>query len=81
MEEKLDRLAEAMIALARAEEKIMSIQENQQNQMERVNRLSAKIDDIDKKVDDNARVVNVISKLFWVVLVAVVGATATNIWM
>jgi hypothetical protein len=70
-----------MIALARAEEKIMSIQENQQNQMERVNRLSVKIDDIDKKVDDNARVVNVISKLFWVVLVAAVGAITTNIWM
>ena len=74
IEEKLDKLADAMVALARAEEKIMSMQENQQNQMERVNRLSVKLDAIEKKVDDNHRTVCLINKLVYAALIAAVGA-------
>jgi len=74
IEEKLDKLADAMVALARAEEKIMSMQENQQNQMERVNRLSVKLDGIEKKVDDNHRTVCLINKLVYAALIAAVGA-------
>ena len=74
IEEKLDKLADAMVALARAEEKIMSMQENQQNQMERVNRLSVKLDAIEKKVDDNNRTVGLINKLVYAALIAAVGA-------
>jgi uncharacterized protein YeeX (DUF496 family) len=60
--------------LARAEEKIMSMQENQQNQIERVNRLSVKLDGIEKKVDDNHRTVCLINKLVYAALIAAVGA-------
>jgi uncharacterized protein Yka (UPF0111/DUF47 family) len=74
IEEKLDKLADAMVALARAEEKIMSMQENQQNQIERVNRLSVKLDGIEKKVDDNHRTVCLINKLVYAALIAAVGA-------
>ena len=48
---------------------------------ERVNRLSQKLDEIEKKVDDNARVVGIINKLFWVALVALTGSIAAQIWM
>ena len=74
IEEKLDKLADAMISLARAEEKIISMQDNQQNQIERVNRLSVKLDDIEKKVDENHRTVCLINKLVYAALVAAIGA-------
>lgn len=74
IESKLDTLADAMISLARAEEKIISMQDNQQNQIERVNRLSAKLDDIEKKVDENHRTVCLINKLVYAALIAAVGA-------
>jgi phage shock protein A len=74
IEEKLDRLADAMISLARAEEKIASMQANQQNHFERMNRLSSKLDDIEKKVDDNHRTVCLINKLVYAALIAAVGA-------
>ena len=77
IEEKLDRLADAMISLARAEEKIESLQEDHNKQYDRINKLSIKIDDIERIVRDNQRSVQFMHKLFWVVVVAAAGA----IWM
>src|SRR5210317_793151 len=74
IEEKLDKLATAMVSIARAEEKIASMQEFQHNQIERVNRLSVKLDDIEKKVDDNHRTVCLINKLVYAAIIAAVGA-------
>ena len=81
IEHKIDKLADAMIALARAEEKIASLAELQANQTERLNRLSVKIDDIAGETAENTRTVQLINKLFWVVIVAAAGAIAANIWM
>ena len=39
IEEKLDKLAEAMIAMARAEEKIIALQDDHENMRERLNML------------------------------------------
>ena len=81
IEEKIDKLADAMISLARAEEKISALAEAQAHQIERTNRLSRKIDDIAAETADNTRTVQLINKLFWVVIVASIGAIASNIWM
>ena len=74
IEEKLDKLAMAMVSIARAEEKIASMQDFQHNQIERVNRLSVKLDDIEKKVDNNHRTVCLINKLVYAAIIAAVGA-------
>ena len=74
IETKLDQLTDAMISLARAEEKIAGLAENQSNQMERLNRLSVKIDQIEKKVDDNAHTVGIINRLVVAAMLAAVGA-------
>ena len=74
IEEKLDKLATAMVSITRAEEKIAAMQEFQHNQIERVNRLSVKLDDIEKKVDENHRTVCLINKLVYAALIAAVGA-------
>ena len=81
IEEKLDRLADAMISLARAEEKIEAMSDEHQKQYDRINKLSVKIDEIEKIVLDNQRTVQFMHKLFWVVVVAAAGAIVTNIWM
>jgi len=70
IEEKIDKLSDAMISLARAEEKLIAIEQNNHANFERLNRFSAKLDDIEKKVDNNARTVAVINRLFWIVAVA-----------
>jgi succinate dehydrogenase/fumarate reductase flavoprotein subunit len=81
IEEKLDRLADAMVSIARAEEKIEAMSDEHEKQYERINKLSVKIDEIERIVLDNQRTVQFMMKLFWVVVVAAAGAIVTNIWM
>jgi len=81
IEEKIDKLADAMISLARAEEKILSLQGDHENMRERLNKLSVKLDEIQKSVDDNARTVSLINKVVYAAMVAVVGAYVAHMWM
>ncbi|MDB4339527.1 hypothetical protein OAA57_00345 [bacterium] len=74
IEEKLDQLTDAMISLARAEEKLAQMAKNQDNNHQRVNRLSEKLDEIEKKVDENHRTVCLINKLVYAALIAAIGA-------
>ena len=68
IERKIDDLSEAMISLARAEEKLISIEKNNFANYERMNRHSEKLDEIQRKVDDNTRTVQVITKVFWIMI-------------
>ena len=81
IETKLDKLAEAMISVARAEEKLVSMEQKYSAQYERMNKLSSKLDDLEKIVTQNAITVGNINKLFWIAIIAMAGAIATNIWM
>jgi hypothetical protein len=68
-----------MVAMARAEEKIINLQEDQYNMFERMNKHSAKLDEIERVCNDNHRTICVINKLFWVVTVAVIGSIVAQI--
>ena len=81
IEDKLDKLADAMVSLARAEEKITTLSGDQDKQYSRINKLSVKIDEIERIVLVMNRAVCFMQKLFWVAVVAAAGAVATNIWM
>lgn len=79
IETKLDQLTDAMITLARAEEKIIGLQEDHNKMHERLNKHSEKLDDIENICNDNHRTICVINKLFWVVTVAVIGSIVTQL--
>lgn len=81
IEQKIDKLADAMISLARAEEKIIALQADHDNMRDRMNKLSVKLDDIQKSVDDNARTVSLINRVVYAAMVAVVGAYVAHMWM
>ncbi len=81
IEDKLDQLTSAMVQLARAEEKIGNLQDNHNNQVERMNRLSVKIDEIERIVLDNHRTVGVLNKLFWVAISVVIAGIFSNVYM
>ncbi len=80
IEEKLDLLTDAMVSMARAEEKINALKDDHDKMYERINRLSEKLDNIEKKVDDNARTVSLINKLVFAAVVAALGSIAAQ-WM
>jgi hypothetical protein len=81
IENKMDKMAEALITLARVEEKMENYNKYRDDSWLRMNKFSEKLDAIEKKVDENAHTVQVINKLFWVAIVAAAGAIATQIWM
>ena len=81
IEDKLDQLTDAMVSLARAEEKIGNLQDDHNKQYERINKLSTKIDEIERVCLENQRTVQLIHKLFWIAVIAAAGAIATNVYM
>ena len=81
IEDKIDKLTDTMVSMARAEEKITALRTDQNKMYERINRLSVKLDEIQFKGDENARTVNLVNKLFWVAIVAAAGAVASHMWM
>lgn len=81
IEEKLDRLTDVMINMASFEEKLAGLKEDHDRGFERMNRLSVKIDDIQSKVDDNSRTVQLINKVVYAAVVAAVGTYVAHMWM
>jgi Mg2+ and Co2+ transporter CorA len=81
IEAKLDQLADAMVAMARAEEKLAGLKEDHDRAFERMNRLSQKLDVIERQVTENAQTVAIINKLFWVAIISVAGSIAAQLWM
>jgi len=81
IENKMDKMTEALVTLARVEEKMENYNKYRDDSWLRMNKFSEKLDAIEKKVDENAHTVQVINKLFWVAIVAAAGAIATQIWM
>jgi|SRR5210317_558210 hypothetical protein len=80
IELKIDKLADAMIALARAEEKLIAIEKNNHSNFERMNRFSGKLDDIERKVNENAHTVGIINKVAWVTTSILIGGIIKMFW-
>ena len=59
IEDKIDKLSDAMINLARAEEKLINIDKSSQQQFERMNRFSARMDDIEDEIKEQGKTVKV----------------------
>ena len=74
IEEKIDKLSDAIISLARAEEKIATMADFGKQQGEQILTLINRVDKLDQVVRENAATVNIINKLFWIVIAA--AATA-----
>ena len=80
IEKKIDKLSDAMISLARTEEKILSMEQNNRNHYERMNRFSEKLDNIERKVNENAHTVDIINKIAWVATATLIGAIIKMFW-
>jgi len=67
IEEKLDQMAQAIIALARAEEKISTLAEFNKQQSEQIQSLINRIDRVEQLVNSNASTVNIINRIFYTI--------------
>ena len=76
IETKLDAMSEAIISLARAEEKISTLMEIQKQQGAQILAVINRIERLDDMVRTNAQTVTVINKIFWIVLAAAAASIA-----
>ena len=81
IEDKMDKMADALISLARFEEKMEAYNKYRDDSWNRMNKFSEKLDVIEKKCDENANTVGVINKLFWIFTAVAASAVAAQIWM
>ena len=68
IEEKIDKMSDVIISLARAEERISTITEFGKQQGEQILTLINRVDRLEILVRENAQTVNIINKLFWIVI-------------
>ena len=73
IESKLDSMSEAIISLARAEEKITMLAQYGEQQAAQILKIVERLDQIEKRVGTNEIVVNVINKIFWILVTGIVG--------
>jgi hypothetical protein len=81
IEEKLDKLGEAMISIARAEEKLIAMEQKHAAQYERMNRFSEKLDNIEKIVQQNSQTVELYNKVVGAAVLTAIGAWASQYFM
>ena len=81
IEDKMDKMADALISLARFEEKMEAYNKYRDDSWQRMNKFSEKLDIIEKKCDESANTVGVINKLFWIFTAVAASAVAAQIWM
>ena len=74
IEEKIDQMADAIVALARAEEKIHTLTEFNKQQGEQVQALINRLDRVEQAVTSNSNTVALINKVFWLIIVGLVSA-------
>ena len=82
VENKIDKLSDAMVSLARTEEKIMAMETDRSNTIERLNRHYEKIDELNDIVKENSRITANIVRITWIIVgTLVAGATKMLFFM
>lgn len=77
IENKLDKLAEAVVSLARMEERMITLFNRMGKYEERQDSLEARVDDVETDIVKNGTTLRFAERVFWVVITA---AISTGFW-
>lgn len=76
IEAKIDKLAEAIVSIARAEEKLVSLENDKKFLMERMIKIEEKVNGIERKTDENSSAISIIQRITWIAISTAVAAAA-----
>lgn len=74
IEGKIDKLSDAMINLARAEEKLINIEKNNQQALLRMNKHSERMDELESIINEQAKTVKLMQYILSIASTLLVGA-------
>ena len=81
IEEKIDKLADAVISIARAEEKLAGLESLNIAQHQQLQDLDDRMRKVETKVHDVEGAVGILNKIFWIALTALItGSVAMIFW-
>lgn len=79
IETKIDKLAEAIISLARAEEKLVQLENDKKFLMEQMIKFEDRLLRVERNNSETAASLSFISKFFWIGMSAI-GAAIIGMW-
>lgn len=81
MEAKIDQLADAVVSIARAEEKIAILMQDSKDIKEAFVQSTKKVHEIEMKVEANSSDLKTLGKFFWIVIGAAASVAVSAIAM
>ena len=78
-ESKIDKLAEAIISLARAEEKLLQLENDKKFLMEKMVKFEERLLQVERNTSETVSSLSFISRFFWIGMSAI-GATVIGMW-
>jgi phosphoglycerate-specific signal transduction histidine kinase len=79
IESKIDKLAEAIISLARAEEKLVQLENDKKFLMEKMVKFEERLLQVERNTSETASSLSFITRFFWIGMSAI-GATVIGMW-
>ncbi len=73
IEGKIDKLAEVVVLLARAEERLITLEYNKSEVSKTLKELDYRVDELNSVVSLNARTVNSVHKVMWIGVTTIVA--------
>jgi phosphoglycerate-specific signal transduction histidine kinase len=79
IESKIDKLAEAIISLARAEEKLIQLENDKKFLMEKMVKFEERLLQVERNTSETVSSLSFITRFFWIGMSAI-GATVIGMW-
>jgi hypothetical protein len=73
MEDKLDKLSEAVLAIARMEERMLTVFKRLENVDAIIKKMDDRIDDMEKQAITRGQKIAFAERIFWMILTGAVG--------
>jgi septal ring factor EnvC (AmiA/AmiB activator) len=73
MEDKLDKLSEAVLAIARMEERMLTVFKRLENVDASIKKMDDRIDEIEKQAISRGQKIAFAERIFWMILTGAVG--------
>jgi len=73
IEEKLDRLADAVVSIARIEERVATVLRQNDRFFIRMDKIEQRLDDVESQSDVNSNTERFIERFMWIVVAAGIG--------
>lgn len=74
IEQKIDKLSEAIISIARAEEKLVMLENDKKFLMQKMVEIDDRVSMVEKKVDETQGTISIIQRITWIGISTAVAA-------